>query len=82
MKEALDHNLSLIAERHSISITRARTLTAGLRPNATAHVYQYGQANTAAITTLPDQAIKHGQTSMTFPAYSITELVIPRSSCN
>jgi len=54
----------------------------GLRPNATAHAYQYGQANTAAITTLPDQAIKRGQTSMTFPAYSITELVIPRSSCN
>src|SRR5579884_482636 len=54
---------------------------AGLRPNATAHVYQYGQANTAAISTLPDQAISRGQTSMTFPAYSITELVIPRSSC-
>jgi hypothetical protein len=55
---------------------------AGLRANAAAHVYQYGQANTAAISTLPDQAINRGQTSMTFPAYSITELVIPRTSCN
>ena len=50
-------------------------------------MYQYGQANAGANTTLPDQTlpdqtITRGQTSMTFPGYSITELVIPRSSCD
>jgi cobalt-zinc-cadmium efflux system outer membrane protein len=33
VKEALDHNLTLIAERYSVSVARARTLTASLRPN-------------------------------------------------
>jgi len=53
----------------------------GVLPHAVAHVYQYGQANPAAIASAPDQTITRGRLSMAFPGYSITELVIPRSSC-
>jgi outer membrane protein, heavy metal efflux system len=31
--EALDHNLSLLAERYNVSVAQAAVLTAGLRPN-------------------------------------------------
>src|SRR4029079_11781677 len=32
-REAIDHNLTLIAERYNVSIAQARLVTAGLRPN-------------------------------------------------
>ncbi len=31
--EAIDHNLSVVAERYNLAVADARTLTAGLRPN-------------------------------------------------
>ena len=33
VREAIDHNLTLIAERYSVSVANARIVTAGLRPN-------------------------------------------------
>jgi cobalt-zinc-cadmium efflux system outer membrane protein len=33
VREAIDHNLTLIAERYSVSVADARIATAGLRPN-------------------------------------------------
>jgi cobalt-zinc-cadmium efflux system outer membrane protein len=33
VREAIDHNLTLVAERYSVSIARAHVLAAGLRPN-------------------------------------------------
>lgn len=33
VREAIDHNLSVVAERYSVSAARARVLTARLRPN-------------------------------------------------
>jgi len=33
VREAIDHNLALIAERYNVSIAQARLVTAGLRPN-------------------------------------------------
>jgi outer membrane protein, heavy metal efflux system len=33
VQEAMDHNLTLIAERYSVSVAQARIITAGLRPN-------------------------------------------------
>src|SRR5215472_7559319 len=33
VREAIDHNLTLIAERYSVSVADARVVTAGLRPN-------------------------------------------------
>ena len=33
VREAIDHNLTLLAERYSVSAAQARIITAGLRPN-------------------------------------------------
>jgi cobalt-zinc-cadmium efflux system outer membrane protein len=33
VREAIDHNLTLVAERYSVSVANARVVTAGLRPN-------------------------------------------------
>jgi cobalt-zinc-cadmium efflux system outer membrane protein len=33
VREAIDHNLTLIAERYSVNVADARVVTAGLRPN-------------------------------------------------
>ncbi len=33
VREAIDHNLTLVAERYSVSVADARIVTAGLRPN-------------------------------------------------
>ena len=33
VREAVDHNLTLVAERYSVSVADARIVTAGLRPN-------------------------------------------------
>lgn len=48
--------------------------------DAAAQVYRYGQADTTAIAHRPDQAITAGTATMTFPAYSITELVVPHTT--
>src|SRR5690349_8292536 len=40
VKEAVDKNLNLLAERYNVSIADARILQAGLRPNP---VFTYGQ---------------------------------------
>jgi len=55
---------------------------AGLPKSATAQVFQYGQADPTKINRLADQTLAGGQASMTFPAYSITELVIPAVACH
>ncbi|MBI3400903.1 MAG: TolC family protein [Acidobacteria bacterium] len=47
VREAIDHNLTLAAERYSVSVARARIVTARLRPNP---VFTYS-------AMLPDSAI-------------------------
>ena len=47
VREALDHNLTLVADRYSVSVVRARIVTAGLRPNP---VFTYS-------AMLPDKTI-------------------------
>jgi len=47
VREAIDHNLTLAAERYSLAVADARTITAGLRPNP---VFTYN-------AMLPDSAI-------------------------
>jgi len=51
----------------------------GLAASATAQVFQYGQADPTAIVHLPAQAFHNGSATVTFPAYSITEFVVPAS---
>jgi hypothetical protein len=42
-------------------------------------VFQYGQADPTAIVHRPAQAFSNGSATVTFPAYSITEFVVPAS---
>jgi hypothetical protein len=42
-------------------------------------VFRYGEADPAAIVHEPAQAFSNGSATMTFPAYSITEFVVPAS---
>jgi hypothetical protein len=51
----------------------------GLAASATAQVFQYGQADPTAIVHRPAQAFSKGSATVTFPAYSITEFVVPAS---
>jgi Glycoside hydrolase family 44 len=51
------------------------SLTGAAHGNAA--VYRYGQADPTAIVRLPDQPVAGGGVTMTFPAYSMTELVVP-----
>ena len=49
----------------------------GLAASASAQVFQYSQADPKAIVSLPGQAFSNGSATVTFPAYSITEFVVP-----
>jgi hypothetical protein len=51
----------------------------GLAASATAQVYQYGPAHPRTIVHEPAQSFSNGAASVTFPGYSITELVVPAS---
>jgi hypothetical protein len=42
-------------------------------------VFQFGHADPAAIVPEPVQAFSNGSATVTFPAYSITEFVVPGS---
>jgi uncharacterized protein (TIGR03437 family) len=52
---------------------------ANFNPSETAQVWQYTTANSAAIVRLPDLSFNGTTLSATFPAYSMTLLVIPQS---
>ena len=47
--------------------------------HAGAQVFRYGQADPTAIVHEPAQAFSNGSATVTFPAYSITEFVVPAS---
>jgi Glycoside hydrolase family 44 len=71
-----DHALTIMVLNKTTDDLTAPLSIAGAG-DATAAAYRYGQANTSAIVHLPDQAISGGHATMTFPGYSITELVVP-----
>jgi hypothetical protein len=50
-----------------------------LAAGASAQVFQYGPAHTNAIVKRPAQSFSNGSAVVTFPAYSITEFVVPAS---
>ena len=53
---------------------------AGFQAGTAAHVYRYSSANLAAIVSEPDQAVTAGGFSATYPANSITLMVVPAAS--
>jgi hypothetical protein len=69
---------AIVINKTHHALTSPLTVT-GLAASATAQVYQYGQAEPAAIVHRPAQAFRNGAATVTFPAYSITEFVVPAS---
>ncbi|MFN8620079.1 MAG: glycoside hydrolase family 44 protein [Chloroflexota bacterium] len=53
---------------------------AGFTPAATAHVWRYSNADLGAIDHAPDADVTGGAVTLTYPARSITLLVVPRAS--
>ncbi len=68
----------MIINKSNNSLTSSLALN-GFSPSATAQVYRYSAANLNAIVRQSDQAVTATGFTATFPASSITLVVIPRS---
>lgn len=68
----------VVINKTSNDRTSALTLS-GCTPSAAAQVYRYSPANLGAIVRLPNQAVSAGGFSATYPASSITLIVLPAS---
>jgi Glycoside hydrolase family 44 len=66
----------MVVNKSTSDLTAPLSLT-GYQGTAAAKVYRYGQADPSAIAHLPDQQLTNGGATVTFPGYSITELVVP-----
>ena len=76
-QRSTDHALTMIViNKTHHGLTSPLSVT-GLAAGATAQVYRYGPAHPTAIVTEPAQRFSNGAATMTFPGYSVTELVIP-----
>jgi hypothetical protein len=65
----------MVINKTTDDLTAPLSLT--IRGQVRAAVYRYGQADPTAIVHLPDQPVSGGGVTMTYPAYSMTQLVIP-----
>ncbi|MEV7687731.1 glycoside hydrolase family 44 protein [Streptomyces bungoensis] len=70
----------MVINKTTGDLTAPVSLTAGTALPAAAQVYRYGQADPTAIEHAADQPLGGGSFTATFPAYSITEYVIPAGS--
>ncbi|MGW3356800.1 glycoside hydrolase family 44 protein [Streptomyces bungoensis] len=70
----------MVINKTTGDLTAPVSLTAGTTLPAAAQVYRYGQADPTAIEHAADQPLGGGSFTATFPAYSITEYVIPAGS--
>jgi hypothetical protein len=79
-ERTVDGSLTLmIINKSAQALTSAVTLS-GFVPAADAAVYRYSSANLGAIVQAADQPIAPGGFSATFPASSITLVVVPAAS--
>jgi hypothetical protein len=76
-RRAFDGSLTLIVINKTGGDLTSSVALSGFSPAATAQVYRYSSANLNAIVKQPDQAVSAGGFSATFPANSITLVVIP-----
>ncbi len=73
-----DHALTLVViNKTGGDLTSALMLT-GLHPAARAHVFRYSAADLKAIVPAPDQTVGPTGWTATYPANSLTLLVLPR----
>ncbi|MEU6556970.1 glycoside hydrolase family 44 protein [Streptomyces sp. NPDC046915] len=76
-----DHALTMIVVNKTTGdLTAPVSVTGRTAPASAAQVYRYGQDDTTAIKHLADQPVSGGAFTATFPAYSITEYVLPAGS--
>jgi hypothetical protein len=78
-QRSTDHALTVIVINKTHRGLASPVSVGGLAASATARVFQYGKAHPAGIVTRPGLAFTGGKATLTFPAYSITELVVPAS---
>ncbi|MEW2120199.1 glycoside hydrolase family 44 protein [Streptomyces sp. NPDC005474] len=70
----------MVINKTTGDLTAPVSVTGSAALPAAAQVYRYGQADPAAIQHPADQPLSGGSFTATFPAYSITEYVIPAGS--
>jgi hypothetical protein len=68
----------MVINKTSEDLTSSLNLS-GFSPDANAKMYRYSAANLGAIVQGADQAISANGFSTTYPATSITLIVVPRS---
>ncbi len=80
-ERSTDHATTvMVVNKTTGDLTAPVTLTTGTTLPTAAQVYRYGQADPTAIQHAADQPLDGGSFTATFPAYSITEYVIPAGS--
>nr|WSX74966.1 cellulose binding domain-containing protein [Streptomyces sp. NBC_00899] len=80
-ERSTDHATTVVViNKTTGDLTAPVSVTGGTGLPATAQVYRYGQADPTAIQHPADQPLNGGSFTATFPAYSITEYVIPAGS--
>ncbi len=70
----------IVVNKTTGDLTAPVSVTGGTAPGGSAQVYRYGQDDVTAIKHLADQPLTDGGFTTTFPAYSITEYVLPAGS--
>ncbi|MDT0542893.1 glycoside hydrolase family 44 protein [Streptomyces lonegramiae] len=76
-----DHALTvMVVNKTTGDLTAPVSVTGRTGPAGSAQVYRYGQDDVTSIKHLADQPLTDGGFTATFPAYSITEYVLPAGS--
>jgi uncharacterized protein (TIGR03437 family) len=74
-----DSALTMLVLNKTAAPLTSNVSLANFSPAATAQVWQYSGANLTAIVRQPDAAVSGNSVAATFPAFSMTLIVIPRS---
>jgi hypothetical protein len=71
-----DGALTIVVINKSTGVLSSKTAVANFTPAATAQVFRYSNDNPKAIVTQPDQAVEKGGFTATYPARSVTLLIL------
>ena len=74
-----DGALTLMVINKTKEDLRSGLSLSGFDPGGSAQVYRYGEASPRAIVQQPDQTVGAGGFNSTYPAYSITLIVVPEA---
>jgi hypothetical protein len=79
-QRSLDGALTLVVINKSNDNLTSELALSGFTPSSFAQVYRYSPVNLDDIERLPDQAVSGGGFTTTYPASSITMIVVPASA--